>query len=33
LDVDSADVEAAPMTVRSIGFMQETSDVAHERTA
>jgi hypothetical protein len=33
LDVDTAAVEAAPMTVRSIGFMQETSDVAHERTS
>jgi FkbH-like protein len=31
LDVDSAIVEAAPMAVRSIGFMQETSDVAHDR--
>ncbi len=33
LDVDSATVDAAPMTVRSIGFMQETSDIAHERTS
>jgi FkbH-like protein len=33
LDVESATVAAAPMTVRSIGFMQETSDIAHERTS
>jgi predicted enzyme involved in methoxymalonyl-ACP biosynthesis len=33
LDVDSAAVEAAPMTVRSVGFMQETSHIAHERTS
>ncbi len=33
LDVDTAAVEAAPMTVHCIGFMQETSDIAHERTS
>lgn len=33
LDVDRANVAAVPMTVRSIGFMQETSDIAHERTS
>ena len=33
LNVDTAAVEAAPMTVRSIGFMQETSDVAHDRAS
>jgi FkbH-like protein len=33
LDVDNTAVEAASMTVRSIGFMQETSDIAHERTS
>jgi len=33
LDVESAAVEAAPMTVRSVGFMQETSHIAHERTS
>ncbi|MGD0428291.1 MAG: HAD-IIIC family phosphatase [Candidatus Acidiferrales bacterium] len=31
LDVDRAAVEAAPMTVRSIGFMQETSGLANDR--
>jgi predicted enzyme involved in methoxymalonyl-ACP biosynthesis len=33
LDVDTAAVEAAPMVVRSNGFMQETSDIAHERAS
>ncbi len=33
LYVDNATVEAVSMTVRSIGFMQETSDIAHERTS
>jgi FkbH-like protein len=33
LDVDTAAVEAAPMAVNSIGFVQETSDIAHERTS
>jgi FkbH-like protein len=33
LEVASAAVEAAPMAVRSIGFMQETSDVAHDRAS
>jgi FkbH-like protein len=30
LDVDTAAVEAAPMAVHCIGFMQENSDIAHE---
>ncbi len=33
LDVDTAAVEAAPMSVRSLGFIQETSDIAHERAS
>jgi FkbH-like protein len=33
LDPNSAVIEAAPMTVRSIGFMQETSEISHERTS
>jgi FkbH-like protein len=33
LDVDTAVIEAAPMTVRSSGFMQETSDLANDRVS
>jgi FkbH-like protein len=33
LDVNTALVAAAPMTVRSIGFLQETSDLANDRAS